>query len=131
MEWKYVKELKDVNKINEFEQKIGYELANDYKDFIKNFNGSRPMLKEYVDSEGNEHEIKTFLSFNDGDRENIFKVNEWLDKDLIGKYYAIASDPAGNYITIDKKNEIYFWNHETGKLIYVAKSFTDFIESLK
>lgn len=131
MEWKYVKPLKDEQNINKFEEKIGYQLANDYKEFIKNFNGARPVKSEYTDSEGKEYELKTFLSFNEDDKENVFKVNEWLDEELIGNYYAIASNPEGNYLVIDKENKIYLWNHESGAITTVANSFTNFIQNLK
>ncbi|MGL4898266.1 MAG: SMI1/KNR4 family protein, partial [Cetobacterium sp.] len=46
------------------------------------------------------------------------------------EYFAIASDPAGNYIVYNKKFEIYFWNHEINKFELITKTFTDFINML-
>lgn len=130
MEWKFIKELKSKGSIKKFEDIIGMELPKDYIEFIEKYNGARPKLKLFKTITGKEHVIKTFLSFNITDVENIFSVNEWLKKDFNREYFAIASDPAGNYIVYDKKFEIYFWNHEINKFELITKTFTDFINML-
>lgn len=130
MEWKFIKELKSKDSIKKFEDIIGMELPKDYIEFIEKYNGARPKLKLFKTITGKEHVIKTFLSFNITDVENIFSVNEWLKKDFNREYFAIASDPAGNYIVYDKKFEIYFWNHEINKFELITKTFTDFINML-
>lgn len=130
MEWKFIKELKSRDSIKEFEGVIGKELPKDYIEFIEKYNGARPKLKLFKTITGKEHVIKTFLSFNKTDIENIFSVNEWLQKDFNSEYFAIASDPAGNYIVYDKKFEIYFWDHEINKFELITKTFTIFINIL-
>ncbi|MEG0235066.1 MAG: SMI1/KNR4 family protein [Cetobacterium somerae] len=130
MEWKFIKELKSKDSIKKFEDIIGMELPKDYIEFIEKYNGARPKLKLFKTITGKEHVIKTFLSFNITDIENIFSVNEWLKKDFNSEYFAIASDPAGNYIVYNKKFEIYFWNHEINKFELITKTFTDFINML-
>ncbi|MGL4672000.1 SMI1/KNR4 family protein [Cetobacterium sp.] len=130
MEWKFVKELKNKDTIQEFQSIVNQNLPRDYVDFIKNYNGGRPNLKLFKTITGKEHVIKTFLSFNHDDIENIFKVNSWLKKEFGDIYFAIASDPAGNYIVFNKKYEIYFWNHELNEVQFVQNSFQSFIKEL-
>lgn len=130
MEWKFIKKLKDDRNIEEFENVIGKKLPLDYKEFIKNFNGGRPSKKLFRTVEGYEHVMKKFLSYNHEDLENIFLVNEWLIKEFENKYFAIASDPAGNYIVYNEEFKLDFWNHEVGKIELIGKDFQEFINSL-
>lgn len=130
MEWKFIKKLNNKKTIEEFEGLIAKKLPNDYIEFINENNGARPKFKLFKTETGKEHVIKTFLSFNHDDIENIFSVNNWLKDDFKGKYFAIASDPAGNYIVYDENFNLYFWNHELNKVELIGKSFTDFINNL-
>ncbi|MGL5125912.1 MAG: SMI1/KNR4 family protein [Fusobacteriaceae bacterium] len=130
MEWKFIKKLKNEKTIQEFENIIKIKLPNDYIKFINENNGARPKLKLFKTKAGKEHIIKTFLSFNHDDIENIFSVNDWLKKELEDEYFAIASDPAGNYIVYNKELQIYFWNHELNEFELIAEHFENFINNL-
>lgn len=130
MEWKFIKNLKDEKTIKEFESIINKKLPQDYISFIKLFNGGRPSKKVFKTTSGKEHMLKSFLSFNHEDVENIFSVNKWLSKDLKNNYFAIASDPAGNYIVYNSKFELYFWNHENDTIDFITDSLEKFIEIL-
>lgn len=131
MEWKFIKELKNVESISEFEKIVGVKLSNKYKEFIKEYNGARPSKKAFKTEKKVEHVIKGFLSFNKEDKENIFQVYEW-NKNFIDEeeYFAIANDPFGNYIISDKRGKIYYFEHEAGNIEFIADSFEKFIELL-
>lgn len=130
MEWKYIKELKDINNIEKFEQILEIKLPEDYMEYIKKYNGSRPGKKLFQCENGDEHMIKTFLSFNPEDIENIFKYYEALKMQLPKGYFPIASDPGGNFIIYNREFKLYYWNHENNKKEFIANNFKELIEKL-
>lgn len=130
MEWKYVKELKNYDNVNEFEKITNIKLPQDYIELIKKYNGARPSLKLFKTVSGVEHVVKAILSYNKEDRENIFKTYDWIKEQLPINFVPIASDPAGNYICYNKDFELYYWEHETTNVEKIADSFSDFINNL-
>lgn len=130
MEWKYIKKLDDEKNIKEFEELAKVKLQEDYKNFIKNYNGARPTKKAFKTEKGVEHLVKTFFSYNKEDKENIFKTYEYGHDFFDETYFAIGNDPFGNYILSDKKGKIYYFDLESGKLEFIENSFEKFINSL-
>lgn len=130
MEWKYVKKLNNEKNIEEFEKLVKIKLPEDYKSFIKKYNGGRPSKKAFKTISGTEHLVKTFLSYNKEDLENIFKTYEYGYDFFDEAYFAIGNDPFGNYILSDKKGRIYYFDLESGKTEFIENSFEQFIESL-
>ena len=77
---------------------------------------------------GDESDVKSLLSFNEADKENIYKVIEYFNSQYHGKLVPFASDSAGNYYC-EKKGSIVLWTQE-GEVIPVSDSFADFLNSL-
>ena len=125
--WKYVKPLNNPNAVEEFEKAHGVIFPKDLKEIIKRYNGGRPELKLYDTATEKNKEFKTLLSFNEADIENIYKYCD-IDSST-KKIIPFASDSAGNLFVL-KDGEIYFWNHETDTVNFIADSFTDFLNSL-
>lgn len=126
-EWKYVKALKDASSIDRFEAEHGFSFPKDLKEILLKYNGGRPS-KKYFDTETEkDKEFKTLLSFNDSDIETIYKSYplDSADKTLV----PFASDPAGNYFVL-KDNSVWLWNHETDKTVFLASTFTEFLQAL-
>ena len=125
--WKYVKDLKNVKAIDDFEKEHNISYPQDLKQILIKYNGGRPSSKYYDLPNEKDKEFKTLLSFNEDDIENVYKYYplDSSDKSLI----PFASDPAGNYFVL-KDNEIYLWNHETDNLRKVNSTFTEFLNSL-
>lgn len=126
-EWKYVKALKDASSIDRFEAEHGFSFPKDLKEILLKYNGGRPP-KKYFDTETEkDKEFKTLLSFNDSDIETIYKCYplDSADKTLV----PFASDPAGNYFVL-KDNSVWLWNHETDKTVFLASTFTEFLQTL-
>lgn len=126
-EWRYIKPLETDNLIPEVEKKLGYYFVDSYIDFVKKYNGGRPPVSTFNTSESKERTIKSFLSFNPTDSENIIKLNKGVDE--ISKILvAFAIDDFGNYICFNKKNNmIIFLDFETGKAELIDKTFSDFL----
>ena len=126
-EWKYVKVLKDTLSIEKFESEHGISFPKDLKDILLKYNGGRPPRKYFDVGSEKDKEFKTLLSFNESDIETIYKCYplDSADKTLI----PFASDPAGNYFVL-KDNAVCLWNHETDKTVFLAPTFTEFLQML-
>lgn len=126
-EWKYVKTLKDVSSIDKFESEHGFSFPKDLKDILLKYNGGRPPRRYFDVGSEKDKEFKTLLSFNESDIETIYKCYplDSADKTLI----PFASDPAGNYFVL-KDNAVCLWNHETDETVFLAPTFTEFLQML-
>ena len=79
-------------------------------------------------SNGDESDVKALLSFNETDRENIYKAIGYFILQYQGNLVPFASDSAGNYYC-EKESKIALWTQE-GEVIPVSNSFPDFLNSL-
>lgn len=125
--WKYVKELKNESAIENFEKNQQVHIPNDLKEIISKYNNGRPSLR-YFDL-GNEKgiEFKKLLSFNSDDKENIFEFLS-IDSQHSG-LLPFADDISGNLLCL-YKGKIYFWNHESDTLTFLADTFSEFLATL-
>lgn len=125
--WKYVKPLADEGCIAEYEILVGCSLPEDVRNAIRSYNGGRPSLKYYDLLEEKDKEFKSILSFNRSDVENVFAC--WpidsSDKTLV----PFAIDSAGNFFVV-KDGKIHLWLHEQDRTVFVADSFSAFLEKL-
>ncbi len=71
MEWKYVKELKSVNLIDDYECLVKYVFCDSFRKCVIANNGGRPSKKAFDTDKVKERELKSFLSFNKEDRETV------------------------------------------------------------
>lgn len=131
MEFKFIKELKDEKNIEKFEIESGMKLSKEYREFIKKYNGSRPSKKAFKTISGKEHLVKSFLSFNEEDKENVFSEYKVGYRFYGENYCAVANDSFGNYILRDNEEKIYYFAHETGEIELIANSFANFIALLE
>ena len=126
LSWKYVKMLKNAKSVEDFENSSGLMLPEDMKAFLKINNGGRPSKHNFDTERSKGRVMKSLLSFNETDVETIYDAMNALKKE---KAYLVpfASDPAGNYICYNTRNqEIVLWLHETDTLERIAESFTEF-----
>lgn len=69
-----------------------------------------------------------FRSYYKSDVENIYSVLSVL-KDVDVDLFPFGDDPSGNMICL-KGEKVFFWNHETDALEFVADSISDFMAKL-
>lgn len=130
MNWKYVKALNSVDLINDFEKLVGYKFPKEFRDLVLQFNGGRPERKGFNTNVSIGRELKSFLSFNTGDRETVWKINDWNKDELSNKYLAFAIDNFGNLICFDKNNNnVVLLNHEDLSVEHIANTFSEFIKT--
>lgn len=131
MEWKYVKELKAVDLIGDYERLVKYVFCDSFKKCVITNNGGRPSKRLFDTDKAKERELKSFLSFNREDRETVWKIFEWNKEELTNQYIPFAIDNFGNMICFDVKNDkIVFVNHENMSVEIIANSFADFMNGL-
>ena len=125
--WKYVKPIKDINAIANFENKSGIKFPDDLKEIIIRFNNGRPSNKYFDTENEKECEFKKLLSFNIDDSENIYNTLgfETKFKNLI----AFASNSSGNLICL-YEGKIVYWKSETDQIEPLSETCTQFLEKL-
>lgn len=131
MEWKYVKELKSVDLIDDYECLVKYVFCDSFRKCIIANNGGRPSKKAFDTDKVKERELKSFLSFNKEDRETVWKIFDWNKDELTNKYVPFAIDNYGNLICFDANNDkIVFVNHEDMSVEIIADNFDNFLNML-
>lgn len=129
--WKYVKNNISRDDLVRFEKSSGIHFDEKLCDFILRHNNGRPEKNCFDTDRSKERVFSKLLSFNSQDKENVFSVFESgliENEDLV----AIASDPFGNFICLDKNDDsiVVFWNHDDLSTELIKRSFMDFIGEL-
>lgn len=116
-----------MDNIQAVEDEFGIILPQDLINILFNFNNGRPE-KNLFQVSGTERVFKKLLSYNKGDRENIYTyINILRNEDPA--LFPIASDPAGNFICLHN-GKITFWEHETGTKHYICDTISELIDQL-
>lgn len=128
--WKYVKPLQNKQAVTIFLNQFGLLFSDDFFNCIQKFNGGRPNKKIFDTRDSKGRMFKCLLSFNKNDLESIYDAFNIMQKEN-SNLIPFANDPAGNYICFEKSTmNVVFWEHETGRIEYVAKNFEEFLSSL-
>lgn len=126
-EWRYVKPLANENLIAETEEKLGFKFGDSYVAFVKKYNGSRPPISVFDTNITKERTIKSFLSLNPSDPENIIILNRDVPE-ISSNVIAFAIDNFGNFICFEKtKGSIVFLEYETGAVERISDNFDKFL----
>ena len=132
MVFKYVKPIESIECIQLFESKMNFQFPDSFRLMVKEYNGGRPEKRTFDTRAVQGRELKTFLSFNENDTENIWSINQYQDEIFRDKYIAFAIDHFGNLICFEKTGAtIVFFDHEIENVEYIAENFDAFIDALK
>lgn len=113
---------------SEVESMYGIQIPDDLKSVLMEGNGGTPSKRFFDDEKSKTHEMKTLLSYNRSDMENVYSAFELL-KEIDSKLIPFANDPAGNLICYDGSKVVY-WHHETDEIDPVADSISCFFANL-
>ncbi len=112
--------------INDFESSNGLMLPKSYKDFLLEYNGSKP-----------DDNIFYFGSEMCASVERFIPISDLINKKLMLDFYKkefipIACLEGGDFVFLDMINaSIYFYSHELEyELILISKTFKNFMEIL-
>lgn len=128
IKWEFSEKLESEAVLDSFEKEYVYQLPNDLKALIKDYNGGIPN-KSVFDRPRKGMVISNLLSFNKNDEETVYMViRNFIDNGKI-TMLPFATDGLGNMICYKDKT-IIFWNHESGMVENVADSLNDFLDML-
>jgi len=130
-----------VNQISEFEKETGFELPDDYKNFLLENNGGVPENTLFSIPDCSEEAlIGYFLGINRPKEDLSFWLKEFHD-DLPESFIPIAFDAGGNAILMDLEDTgtLYYWDYgrhfqqstDDDNTFWIANSFTDLLNDLK
>ena len=127
-EWRYVKPLENEEIIKQAETQLGITFNSSYIAFVKKYNGGRPPVSIFDTDKKSERTIKSFLSLNPADIENILKTNLAVSK-IRNDIIAFGIDNFGNYICFNKSDgTILFLDFESNETEYIAANFDAFLQ---
>lgn len=135
LKWVLTKELEETTSIEEFEKRYQISFPQSYKEVVLEHNAGRPRPNIFDTEKAEERVVKGLLSFNEDDRETMWKTITNLKEKLPVRLIPIFSDPFGNYLCFNfdpllDEAAIVFWEHETMTVEKVADSFEEFLGSL-
>jgi hypothetical protein len=129
--------------LNDFEIANNIKLPNDYRNFLLEFNGGKPIPNR---NENPDTIVTYILGMHNGDYyASLYKHIDMFKDRLPLSTFPIATDPFGNLFIMSVHSggygHIYFWDHEgepeyqdghyVGNCSFVAYSFSEFINNLK
>jgi len=127
MEWKYVKELKNKTAIDNIEEKSNIKIPEDLKQVIIKYNGGRPEKNVFDTTCSKERVMKSLISYNKDDKENIYLYTGFFDKKLL----PFAVTEFGDLICYNKNtNEIELYLHEQDKCEKICDNILEFFNKL-
>ena len=136
--------LSSPERINALEKRCSIVLPEDYRTFLVNTNGGKPVERKFAFIE-NGRQTHSGVNCFFADCENQMNGLDSILKIYAGRipdsFFPIATDSFGNLILMscrnNDRNTIYFWDHEKendppslANMIPVANSFSEFIEQL-
>ena len=124
--------VEDQTVLQEIEDQYKIKIREDIKEFIKLNSGGYP-LKDVIEAEGEEYEVRVFLSVNKENTEYYLEkpLKYFLEK-TNGKIIPIAIDSGDNYYCVNNEiGNVYFWS--TGEDLYykISDSVKEFIEMFR
>jgi cell wall assembly regulator SMI1 len=132
--------------LDALENRLGTTLPDDYREFLKQFNGGRPMPREFVAIDGDEgSSVQFFFTLDEAaPHYYILKERQMFEGRIPDNTLPIACDSFGNLVLLDLGAKafgaVYFWDHENENMdgdaywdnvFTIAKSFNEFLSSLK
>ena len=131
----------------ELEQKLQVRLPQQYKEFLRKYNGGKPVPNVFA-IKGNPYDsrgmIQHFLGVSEGNYRDILKQATVFRDRVPSDLLPVARDPGGSLICLAVSGEnygkIYFWDREDEveegeepdyrNVYFIANSFDELLENL-
>ncbi len=121
-------EISNPGVFGELEKEYGFKFEEDVKSFFMENNGGIPE-QNMIEVNGEEYEVRCFLSFNSGEYNSIDIPMDSFQKETHGKIIPIAKDSGDNYYCIHIENgKVYYWDKDENLYYNLADSFGTFLE---
>lgn len=118
--------------LQEVEEKYKIQIREDIKEFIKLNSGGYP-LKDVIETEDDEYEVRVFLSVNKENTEYYLEkpLKYFLEKTK-GKIIPIAIDSGDNYYCVNNETgNVYFWSAGEDLYYKISESVKKFTEMFR
>ena len=131
--------------IEELERIIGFPLPDDYKKFLRAYNGGTSKIRYrtfFVKGLNQEIPLDVLYGIKVKTPFDLIECYEEFEEDLLPNSLIIGDDPGGGFIvliTSPEHNGIYYWDHsfyfpqssEENNIYKIADHFGDFLQGLK
>ncbi|WP_313825544.1 SMI1/KNR4 family protein [Leclercia sp.] len=128
--------------LTNLENQLGIKLPNDYRGFLKTYNGGYPQPDGF-DFADDGSSVDRFLEVSDSKNKSIVDYYNTYKNRIPKNYFPVAKDPGGNLILIEinsESSDVFFWDHENEvedgdvpgmeNMYLIASNFDDFINNL-
>lgn len=109
------------------EKKYSILIRDDIKEFIMTNSGGYP-IKDLINVDGEEYEIRVFLSANREDKNYYIEqpMNYFLEK-TNAKIIPIGIDSGDNYYCVNNETgKVYYWSSNDDKYFYLTLNLDEF-----
>lgn len=109
------------------EKKYSILIRDDIKEFIMTNSGGYP-IKDLINVDGEEYEIRVFLSANREDKNYYIEqpMNYFLEK-TNAKIIPIGIDSGDNYYCVNNETgKVYYWSSNDNKYFYLTLNLDEF-----
>lgn len=119
----------DVNIFSDAEKAFAINLREDIKSFLIENSGGFP-IKDIIVSDGEDYEVRVFLSLNDANEYySIKKPLYFFMKNTKGKIVPICIDSGDNYYCVNNETgKVYYWCASENSYFCISASLSDFIK---
>ncbi|MCC5803760.1 SMI1/KNR4 family protein [Rossellomorea vietnamensis] len=131
--------------LEKLEELVGFSLPNDYKEFLKEYNGGTSKVrysKFFVNDINQEIPLDVLYGIDVNSTFDLYECNEEFEEDMVPNSLIIGDDPGSGFIVLitDPENYgVYYWDHsfyfpqssEDENTYKIADSFKDFMNELR
>ena len=110
------------------EKKYSITIRDDIKEFIASNSGGYP-TKDIIDVEGEEYEVRVFLSLDPEDKNYcIVKPLDFFLNKTKAKIIPVGIDSGDNYYCVNNETgKVYYWGASEDSYYCIAETIDDFI----
>lgn len=118
----------NINVFFDIEKAYSVILREDIKEFLIENSGGNP-VKDIIVSDGNDYEIRVFLSLDDANEYySIKKPLAYFMRKTNGKIVPIGIDSSDNYYCVNNETgKVYYWCASDNAYFCISNSLSDFI----
>ena len=128
LQCKYNSEI-SIENIQEFAKEYGCKYTDDLISFVLRYNNGTISPNKFNTELSEGYEVKTILSYNKGDIENVYTAMEIIKEDGL-HLIPFANTPSGDFVCMDISNAVVLWKHETSTIEGISHELSSFIDSL-
>ena len=133
------RKAKDASTLTKIEKMFNIELPKGYKNALIDIGGgiffdkgARFTSDDKIELQRRDGTVSLTMLFGLGRGKHSLLKHFGVFKDRLAKGgVPIGDSPGGNLVVADEKGNIYFWDHETGRICLVARSFDEFFARLQ